>query len=112
MVLCLRFRAQNLKGNEFQKPENHARCTGAPESDDGRQISLSISWIRVQSNRPVRCGLSWTDGRDFHRARFANYVLYGELPRRRYDDVKNWQFWHSTFGPEIRRILIICGKSH
>ncbi len=70
----------------IRKPENHARCTGAP--DDSKVISLSISWNRVQSNRSVRCGLPWADGRDFRRARFANHVLNGELPRRRYDDVK------------------------
>jgi len=100
------------QGAAIRKPGNHARCTGAP--DDCKGISLSISGIRAQSNRSVRCGLPWADGRDFHRGvlRIMFSLLNGELPRRRYDDVKNWQFWHSTFGPEIRLILIICGKSH
>ena len=43
------------------------------------------------------------------------FVLGGRrqcLPRRRYDDVKIWQIWLSTFGPEIGLVLIICGKSH
>jgi len=112
MGLWLRFQAQNLEGTEFQKPENHARCTGAPESDDGKVISLSISWIRVQSNRSVRCGLPWTDGRDFHRARFANYVLNGELPGRRYDDVKFWQIWQIYLWGRNPARSDIYGKFH
>ena len=72
------------QGAATRKPENHARCTGAP--DDSKLISLSISWIRVQSSRCVRCELPWAGGREFHRGvlRFMlSMKSCGSLPTHR-----------------------------